>query len=95
MQEVVRIGVFRKSAGHSANHGHVIDVFRCLRKQITDRDSALAVLLKLPRTGQSISDVIELSGFNLLGTVCRALRSGEVSGRRNQPARHLRPCTGR
>ena len=65
MQEIIRIGVFRKSAGHGANHSHIIDVFSCLRKQITNRNSTLAVLLKLPWAGQSIPDVIELSGLNL------------------------------
>ena len=64
MKKIVSVGVFRKIRHHRTDDRKVIYVLSHVRKQIADGDSTFAVLLKLPRTCQSVSDVVELSRFN-------------------------------
>ena len=67
MQKIVGIGVFREGGGHGTNDGHIVDVTGHFRKQIADRYAALTVVFELPRAGERVTDVVELSGFDPAG----------------------------
>src|SRR4029077_9134431 len=65
MQEIVGIGVFGKTRRHRTNDGDFVNMLCDVRKQLADRHTARSIRLKLPRAGECVSVVVDLSVFDL------------------------------
>ena len=65
VHEVIGARVLREVRDHRAHDGQVVDTRSDPRKQVADRDAALAVLAKLPRASQHVADVVELRRVRL------------------------------
>ena len=65
MKEIVGVGVFGEIGGHGTDHAKIIRVLSNVRKEVTDRESGLAIVLELPRAGENLADAIELSGLDV------------------------------
>src|SRR6185436_7959352 len=65
MQEIIGVGVLGKAGCHRAYDCQLIHMLSNVREQFAHRYPAVAVTSKLPRTGESVTVVVELSLLDL------------------------------
>ena len=65
VQEIVRACVLREIRDHRPHDGELVDARSDPRKQVADRDAALAVPAKLPGAAEHVAHVVELSRMGL------------------------------
>ena len=65
VHEVVGAGVLGEVRDHRPDDRQVVDAPADVRKQVADRDAALAVVAELPGAAEHVADVVELRRVRL------------------------------